>query len=127
MTNVENGVSLHNNKVHSDPWIDETGEGTKMLQQIAKKFTNCATIYPIKTDNTPNIHLVNRFTRQHCLRKRRSKMCVIYTTHRNLTSMDLPVVHNVPQLVEMVKEVKVNVVVKKDGTRSREYQFSRHK
>ena len=124
---LDRGVSIRVDRTFTDPWIDETGHGTRMYKQVRDNFSNCVTIFPVKWEYTPEITRLDRFVTQQCLRKHRSKMCVVFSRWRNLPKLSLPVVYSSQALVKMVESVQVEVSTDANGKRKRTYRFTNHK
>lgn len=123
-TNLDSGVSLYASKKYSDPWKDEDGKGTKANVILSKKFTNCATFVPIKVDNSTDSEIVNRFTLQHCLRKRRGKMCINYSAFSDREfDLTLPIAKNMAQLQNYLERIKITMKINKNGKIEKEYAY----
>ena len=124
---LDRGVAILRNRTFSDPWVDETGHGTRMYRQVRDNFSNCVTVFPVKWEYTSELAILNRFVTRQCLRKHRSQMCVVYSRWRDVTGLDLPVVYSQQALIKMVESVTVMVHTDENGKRTRTYRFTNHK
>lgn len=123
---LEHGVSITKNRSYVNPWNDSTGVGTALYQKLRGKFTRCVSFVPIKWEYSIDTKTLNQFTLQHCRRKKKSRMCVIFTQWGDLKGLELPVVTRVDKLLKMVDQILVEAHITKDGKRSRTYHFAAH-
>lgn len=93
----EPGITLYRNLSYADPWIDTSGYGTILHDNLKEVFTSCVKIFPIKTEqNEINFTLFNTFTLSRCEIELREHDCLILSPWKlqpNITS--LPVLNNV--------------------------------
>lgn len=125
--NLDPGVNLYLNRSFSDPWNDVDGEGTRINLELYRKYTDCATIVPVKIDDEIPLDRIDRFTVQHCYRKRMDEQCLLYSRIPRIITTDfnftLPVVSNRGMLDALMKRKKISAAVYADGTVKKRYHF----
>lgn len=105
---ADDGISLYCDGIYRNP--NEGDAGTKLVQQIRKRFTSCAEIVSVKVDVAdPCVELVEKY--MNIEQQRRKRLGVVLTSLGH--TFKVRTTRSVTELLTAVSKIEVKAVLDK--------------